>query len=126
MFEFLFELIGELVLQALFEALAELGLQSTREVFKRPPNPALATLGYAIYGAGAGGLSLILHAAHFTHSPTARLAALIFVPIGSGLAMSLLGAWRRKQNQDLIRLDRFAYGYVFALAMALVRFFWAQ
>jgi hypothetical protein len=36
--------------------------------------------------------------------------------------MALLGAWRARRGQDLIRLDRFAYGYLFALAMAAMRF----
>ena len=36
--------------------------------------------------------------------------------------MAGIGAWRRRRDQELIRLDRFAYGYLFALAMAAIRF----
>jgi hypothetical protein len=43
-------------------------------------------------------------------------------PGRAGLAMMARGAWRRRRDQELIRLDKFAYGYLFALAMALVRF----
>ena len=34
-----------------------------------------------------------------------------------------LDAWRRRREDELVRLDKFAYGYLFALAMALVRFY---
>lgn len=113
-------------MQIIFEILAELGLQSAKAVFKRPPNPILATFGYALYGAIAGGLSLWWHPAHFTKTLAIRIAVLVLAPIAAGLVMTLIGAWRRRRDQDLIRLDRFAYGYVFALAMAAVRFAWGQ
>src|SRR5882757_8838965 len=113
-FEIIFQFFGELILQVVFEILAELGLRSVKEVFKRPPNPWLATIGYSIYGAIAGGLSLWWHPTHFTKSLGARVAVLVLVPIAAGAAMSLMGAWRRRREQTLIRLDRFAYGYVFA------------
>jgi hypothetical protein len=31
-----------------------------------------------------------------------------------------------RRGQTPVRLDSFAYAYVFALAMALVRFYWAD
>jgi hypothetical protein len=39
--------------------------------------------------------------------------------------MALIGIWRDRRGQEPIRLDRFAYGYLFALSLALVRFFLA-
>ena len=36
--------------------------------------------------------------------------------------MSLIGRWRASHGQEILRIDRFAYGYLFALALALVRF----
>jgi hypothetical protein len=39
--------------------------------------------------------------------------------------MMLLGWFRLKKGQELVRLDRFGYAFVFAFAMALVRFIWA-
>jgi len=125
-FEVILQFFGELILQVILEILAELSLHRMKEVFKRPPNPWLATIGYAIYGAIAGGLSLWWHPAHFTKSMGARIAVLVLVPIAAGAVMSLLGAWRRRRDQALIRLDRFAYGYVFAIAMAAIRFTWGQ
>jgi hypothetical protein len=121
-FEILFQFVGELLLQVVFEVLAELGLRNAREPFKKPPNPLLAAVGYVLFGAIAGALSLWAFPALFIASHSGQLVNLVFTPIIAGATMTLLGAWRRRRDQDLIRLDKFAYGFLFALAMALVRF----
>ena len=36
--------------------------------------------------------------------------------------MDGLGAWRARRGDELLRIDRFAYGYLFSFALALVRF----
>jgi hypothetical protein len=33
--------------------------------------------------------------------------------------------WRARHGKPVLRIDRFAYGYLFALAFALVRFLFA-
>jgi hypothetical protein len=40
--------------------------------------------------------------------------------------MVALGAWRAQRGEPLLRLDRFSYGYLFALSQALVRFRFVQ
>jgi len=121
MIEFLFELLAEFLLQVVGEALVELGLHSMGEPFRRPPNPWLAAIGYAIFGALLGGLSLLAFPEHFVHGAW-RLVHLVATPVAVGLVMVLMGAWRVRRGQPLLRIDRFAYGYLFALALALVRF----
>lgn len=120
--------LAEIVLQFFFEALAEVGLRSLREPFRptREVSPWLAGLGYLIYGAVVGGISLWFFPAPFLQSTWARIVNLGITPLAAGAAMALMGAWRRKRGQDLVRLDRFSYGVLFALAMALVRYVWAQ
>ena len=124
--EVVFQFGGELILQALFELLAELGVHRSRNRKKGPMNPVLATFGLILCGVAAGGLSLLI----FPHSPIAdpdlRLANLFVTPILLGFAMMLVGKLRAKKDQDLVRLDRFGYAFVFAFAMALVRFLWAH
>lgn len=124
----LLQFLGEIVLQIVFEALAEVGFRSLREPFRRPRplHPFLAAVGYAILGALAGALSLWIFPANFIEPPALRLANLICAPVAAGLAMGALGAWRRRRHEDLIRLDRFSYGYLFALAMAAIRYFWGE
>jgi hypothetical protein len=42
-----------------------------------------------------------------------------------GGMMVLMGLWRAKHGQTVQRLDRFGYGYVFALSLGLTRYIWA-
>jgi hypothetical protein len=51
---------------------------------------------------------------------------LVVVPVLVGLVMVLLGAWRARRGDTVLRIDRFSYGYLFALALAAVRFFCAR
>jgi hypothetical protein len=39
--------------------------------------------------------------------------------------MAGMGAWRARRGQPVLRIDKFAYGFLFALALALVRYFFA-
>ncbi len=121
-FEFLFSFLGEFLLQVVIEVLCELGLRSVAEPWRAAPNPWLAGMGYAVLGAAAGGVSLWLFPALMMHTPLLRLMNLALAPVAAGVVMSALGGWRRHRGQVLLRLDRFAWGYLFALAMALVRF----
>ena len=129
--ELLFTLLGwvaEILLQVLFEALAEMGLRTLREPFRptREVSPPVAAVGYAIYGAAVGGISLWFFPAPYLDADWARIANMAVSPLAAGAALSMMGAWRRGRGESLIRLDRFSYGVLFALSMALVRFFFAQ
>lgn len=121
-FELLFEIFGEFILQFLFEALSEVGLHLLPSGSRKPRSPALAVAGYAVLGAMCGGLSLWIVPEFFVKSHAGRVVSLVATPVLAGFAMALMGAWRRRRGDELLRLDRFAYGYVFALAMAAVRF----
>ena len=52
------------------------------------------------------------------------VANLVVTPVVVGLLMRVIGIWRLRQ--PVLRIDRFAYGYVFALLLAQVRFRLAQ
>ena len=121
LFELLFEFIGELVLQVAVEVLFEMGLRSLAAPFRKRPNPYLASIGYVLFGAAAGGLSLWAFPSLFIGSHAGRIANAVVTPFIAGGCMAAIGAWRRRRDQELILLDRFAYGYLFALVMALVR-----
>ncbi len=124
--EILLELLLEFVIQMIGEVLFELGLHALAEPFRRPPDPWLAALGYALFGGILGGLSLWVFPHHAVASAGWRLVNLLFTPILAGVGMSLIGTWRARRGQPLLRIDRFAYGFLFALCLALVRFQWAH
>ncbi len=120
--ELIVQFVGEVLLQIVFQLLAELGLRGLRRVTVEIVNPWVAVLFYVLLGAGLGWLSVQILPSLLLASRTAQLANLVVTPILAGLAMVALGAWRRRREQALIRLDGFAYGYLFALSMAVIRY----
>lgn len=123
MLEFVFEVLGEFIFQIILEALAEAGLYAVSNPQRKPPNPLLAAIGYTVFGAMVGGLSLLIFPNNFVPMPW-RITNMLVTPVAAGLLMSALGAWRERRGQERIRIDRFAYGYLFALGLGLVRFFY--
>lgn len=124
MLEFIFEVLGEFLLQVFGEALIEIGFHSLAEPFRRPANPWLAAIGYALFGAILGGISLLAFPNNLV--PAAwRVANLVATPMAVGGIMAVMGVWRARRGQRVLRIDRFAYGYLFALSIALVRFYFA-
>lgn len=124
MLEFLFEILGEFLLQAFGEALLEIGLHSLAEPFRRAPNPWMAALGYLLLGALLGGLSLLIFPQYLVPPPW-RQANLFLTPFAVGGLMVAMGAWRAQRGEEVLRIDRFLYGFLFAAALALVRYVFA-
>ncbi len=125
MIEFIFEVFGELLLQAIGETLIQTGFRSLGEPFRRQPNPWLAAFGFVLFGTVLGGLSLLIFPNNFA-AETWRIANLLITPILVGGLMMLIGAWRAKRGEPTLRIDKFSYGYLFALALGLVRYFFAN
>ena len=126
LFEFLFSFIGEFVLQVLGQLFIEVGLHSLAEPFRKQPKPWLAAVGYLIFGAVVGGLSLLVFPDYLVASKSLRVANAALSPIAAGLSMAAMGAWRARRGQAVLRIDKFSYGYLFALSMGLVRFWFAS
>jgi len=124
LFEIVLQFVGEILIQLFAEVLAELGLHSLSDTFKRRRNPMLSTIGFILWGAVAGGISLLILPASPIRNPDLRVINLIVTPVAAGLVMTLIGRMRDRKGQDLVRLDRFGYAFIFAFAMALVRFIW--
>lgn len=125
--EFVLQAFFEFLLQIVGEVLFELGWRGVAEVFKRKPrqDPVLAFVGYALLGVIMGGLSLLFFPKHLVRDRSLHPVTLIVVPILAGFCMSALGAWRQNRGLSTIRLDSFSYGFVFAFGMALIRYLFA-
>jgi hypothetical protein len=121
LFELLLQFVGEILLQVVAEVLFEVGLRSLGEPFSKAPNPYLASIGYVLFGAVAGAMSLWAFPTLFIRSSTGRIINAVVTPLVAGAAMAAIGSWRTARGQRTILLDRFAYGFLFALVMALVR-----
>jgi RsiW-degrading membrane proteinase PrsW (M82 family) len=126
LFEILFELFGEVIIQVVIELASELGLHffQKKDGEQEQPPPWKLVLASILFGLLAGAVSLLVFPHSFMLSQTGKLVGLVLVPLFAGVAMMMLGVWRQKRGQQTVSLDRFAYGYIFALAAALVRYYW--
>jgi hypothetical protein len=126
MIEFIVQIIGEFIIQLIGEALFALGYRSLSEPFSKQPNPWLAALGFGLFGTILGGISLLVLPSNLTHIGMPRVANLVVTPLLVGLCMSIIGGWRAKRGGLVLPIDRFWYGYLFALTVALIRFRFAR
>lgn len=126
MLEFIFEVLGEFLLQISAEALSEAGSHAAQDARSKPVNPYLAALGYALFGCLAGGLSLLVFESHFITNKTLQTLNLVLAPLASGLLMAQLGAWRSRRGQPVLRIDTFLFGCIFAFSFSVIRYLFAS
>lgn len=98
------------------------------ELEPEPPEPfswVISVFFYFVLGLTFGTISLLFFPNSFVKAANARLVSLFAVPIAAGMVMSLVGRARDKNGEEPIRLDNFFYGFLFALAMNLMRYYLA-
>jgi len=112
------------VLQLLAEVLADLGMHTLSESLepRKKRNPIVAFIGYALFGAIIGGISLIFFSELLLENKAYSIGNIIITPILGGLMMMSIGIIKRRKHKTILRLDSFLYGYIFALMMALTRY----
>jgi VIT1/CCC1 family predicted Fe2+/Mn2+ transporter len=126
MLEFLVEVVGEFLLQIFVEIMVEMGFHSVGQAFHKERSPVVSAFGHALFGAAVGIVTLFVFPQSLVHGSTMRWLNLILTPIIVGACMSAVGAWRGKHGMTRMRIDTFWYGYLFAMALAVVRFFGAN
>lgn len=102
------------------EGSAEGGAKRRREL---GPIPSAAL--YVSIGAFLGWVSLFLKPEHMLSDPMSSYINLALSPIFAGACMMALGSLRKKHGRRVLRMDKFFYGYLFALAFSLMRFLFA-
>lgn len=124
----LLQFFAELLLQLVLEVLADLLGHSLKAPFSRSRSqPAwISGLGYLVLGAAAGGATLLLFPAHFIEAEWLRLCNLLLTPLAAGMVMEAISSWRVRRDKNVLSLEHFAHGFCFALAMAVVRYFFGQ
>ena len=85
----------------------------------------LSIVGFSLWGAIAGGLSLWVFPTSALHDPLFRTVNVFVTPLLVGAFMALIGQARLKRGQVLVRMDRFGYAFTFAFWMAFIRYTWA-
>jgi hypothetical protein len=56
------------------------------------------------------------------HTSKLHGISLLFSPVATGLVMAYIGRVWRRRGRTSVRIESFSYGFTFALAMALIRF----
>jgi len=122
LFEALLEGLVELLIQVVVQVLIECGLHALKEPFHAEPRPWIAAIGYVLIGTAVGGLSLLPLPRHLVPAGPLRVLNLVTSPIAAGVFMAIVGYWRARRGDAVFQIDRFLYGFLFAAAVALVRF----
>ncbi len=128
MIEILFELLLQFLLEVVVQGGFELGFRGLAEPFRkdRRPNIWLGLLAYTGMGALSGIVSIWLIPMHLVKHPLLQYGSLALTPIALGFLFEWLGRRREAKGKPKMLLDRFSYGFVFALTMGLIRFWFAQ
>ncbi len=127
-FEIAIQILIELFGQIFFEFLAEFGIRGIGHAtgIQKPKSPILACFGYVLLAGIASAISLLIFPDHYIRSYEARILNLVATPVAVGFLMSLRGKLLEKKGKSPIRLDSFAYGYLFALVFGLIRFWFGN
>lgn len=126
------EIIFELLFEGLFylggELIVELGFRSLSETVapRKERNPILAGIGYALLGLIAGGLSLLIFPEPLVRSGRFHGINVLVSPAIAGLGMAGLGWLLKRSGKRRLRIDSFVYGFIFALPVSLVRFYFTE
>ena len=126
--EILIELLVQLVFEVLVQGVFELGGHGIVSIFRKgagPVNPWLSICGYIAMGAIAGGISIWLLPMHLVKAPALQVLNLAITPIVLGLIFEAFGRWKANNEKPRYAVDRFCYGFTFALTMGLIRYFFA-
>lgn len=126
--EILLQFVIEIFGQLLFEALAEMVIRIFAKAFgfERPQNNLPAGFGYVALAGVSGYISVAMFPHYFLTHPELRIANLLISPVIVGFLMGLRGRRLMKKQKESIRLDSFAYGFLFAFVFGMVRFWLAS
>ena len=125
--DLLLELLGviaEAILEIAGESLLSLLARAIGSIFNYffELNPIAISVGLAILGTGAGFLSVTAFPHPLVHPSRMHGLSILLSPFITGLVMSQAGRVLRKQGRKTVPIESFSYGYIFAVAMAVVRF----
>jgi hypothetical protein len=121
----IFEILAEALLEILLGLVAALLSRAIRKFFvtSRRFRRVPTTLAFAVVGIAAGFLSMSVFPQPLVHPSRFHGVSLLISPVITGLAMAFIGHIAQKRGRESVQIESFGYGFVFALAIAVVRFF---
>lgn len=120
----LLEIFGEAILEIVSALVASFLVRLLRPLFRTfsLSGPWEAALISAVLGTCLGVLSMAVFPHPIVHPSRLHGLSLILSPLLTGLAMSQIGNAIQKRRRKTVQIESFAYGFLFALAVAAVRF----
>jgi hypothetical protein len=117
------EIVIEVLFQVAIEIIVALVERSVRNVSSASHaiSPILAALGYLLLGVVSGVVSVLLFPHPFVHPSKIHGISLVVSPVVTGLVMSQVGALLRRKGKKTVRIESFAYGFMFALGLVIIR-----
>ena len=121
----LVNLLWQILWQVCGDILVTLGRLLVRTAPREPgTNPLLAALVlFTLGGLGGATVSAFFPEPFFNSRPMPGIS-LVLSPLVNGALMESYGRWRERHGKDRTSLSTYWGGGLFALGMALVRFWW--
>jgi len=119
--EVILELLAEIALQIIGEALFEIGYRGARSASRRMP-AIPAALGLAILGGAVGAVSALLVPHRLISWKIAPVISLLVAPAVVGVFLHWFGIWRRRRGHATSHLATFYGGASFAFGSAVARY----
>jgi hypothetical protein len=119
------EAVAEALLEILLGLVAALLSRAIRRFFVTSHRfgRVATSLVFAVAGIAAGFLSTAAFPQPLVHPSRFHGVSLLISPLITGLAMAFIGRVAQKRGRKSVPIESFGYGFVFALAIAVVRFF---
>ena len=118
----IFELLAEIVLQIVGQALFEIGLESVRSASRRMPAMP-AAIGLAVLGGAGGAVSAWIVPHHLMSWTIAPVLNFLVAPALVGAFLHWFGMWRRRRGHSPTHLATFYGGASVAFGSAVARYF---
>jgi hypothetical protein len=124
----LFDIFVEVFLQVVAESVVALFDRWFQNLFteSKARSPIAAAIGYFFLGLVFGVLSILVAPHPLVRPSKIHGLSLLISPLITGLIMSQIGVWIRRRDIRTVRIESFAYGAIFALGVATVRFLWLR
>ncbi|MDR3792576.1 MAG: hypothetical protein P4L03_04255 [Terracidiphilus sp.] len=114
--EFFMEFAGEMLISGLLRVAKRIVGNFSRV------NAFVIAILFGILGTLLGFLSVALFPHPLVHPSRIHGISMIIAPLMTGLAMMAIGRAIRLRGKETTEIENFSNGFVFALAMAIVRF----
>jgi hypothetical protein len=126
--EFLLEILLEFLVQIVAEVLIDVVLHASSRFIRAHKTLNALLTGIIYFGLGlfVGWLSILIFPRAFVRSSHLHGISLLILPVLAGFTMSAIGWIRVRQGKLLIRLETFSCGFIFALAMAMIRLLFTE